>query len=132
MALQRFACSLRQAGGGGKEKARAKPKAAAAKSKATDGQKSPSKEAAQGSPDKPKPKVAKKASDAEKHGRSPQKESPNPSLAKRLKGKQEDPDQQKQIEELKEAGCFLFFSSLGVHILYACNLHIMNYLRFAG
>ena len=64
------------------------------------------------SPSKPSPKASpklkasKKAVEAEKHPRSPQKQSsPNPAPPKRLKGKQEDPDQQKQIDELKEARC---------------------------
>lgn len=48
----------------------------------------------------------------EKHVRSPQKPdqvSPNPGAAKRLRGKQENPDQSQQIEELQEA-CVDFFS----------------------
>ena len=62
----------------------------------------------------------------EKHGRSPQKPdqvSPNPGAAKRIRGKQENPDQSQQLEDLREA-CVEFFFYLSLSLSLALYLSL--------
>ena len=59
----------------------------------------------------------------------PDQPSPNPSLPKRLKGKQEDPDQSKQIAILIEALRFLLLSTVN-YFVGSSNLPLMIALEF--